>query len=156
MAPRAPIATPTSAAASAGASFRPSPTMTTTPSWRSLRTAATFSSGLRSDKSRSTPSAAPTDSATSGWSPVTMITRVIPARRNDRITRGVSGRIGSSITSAPATTPSTATNTQDDPSSKVRRRTSLARPVRLAPGETNDAFPRDTFRPSTEPAIPAP
>ena len=104
VAPRAPIATPTSAAASAGASFSPSPTKIVTPSSRSASTALTFSAGSRSDRTRSTPSAAPTDSATSGWSPVTMTTRLIPARRSVRITRGESGRIGSSMTNAPVTT----------------------------------------------------
>ena len=51
----------------------------------------------------------------------------MPARRSDRITRGESGRIGSSMTSAPTTSPSTATNTHEEPSRLVRRRMSLAR-----------------------------
>ena len=47
--PVAPSATPTSAAASAGASFRPSPTMTTTsPPRRSLPTTSALSSGVAS------------------------------------------------------------------------------------------------------------
>ena len=156
VAPRAPIATPTSAAASAGASFRPSPTKIVTPSSRSASTAFTFSAGSRSDRTRSTPSAAPTDSATSGWSPVTMTTRLIPARRSVRITRGESGRIGSSMTSAPAMAPSTAMNTHDEPSSAVRRRTSRALRGMGAPAATNDAFPSATWLPSTLPSIPAP
>ena len=48
VAPRTPIATPTSAAARAGASLMPSPTMTTMPRSRSSRTTSTFSAGLRS------------------------------------------------------------------------------------------------------------
>ena len=66
VAPLAPMATPMSAAASAGASLSPSPTMIVTPCSRSAPTASTFSAGVRSDRIRSTPSAAPTDSATSG------------------------------------------------------------------------------------------
>src|SRR5581483_6739295 len=99
---RAPMATPTSAAASAGASFTPSPTMIVTPPSPSAFTASTLSAGSRSDRIRSTPIEIPTDSATSGWSPVTITTRLMPARRSVRITLGVSGRIGSSRSSAPA------------------------------------------------------
>ena len=43
------------------------------------------------------------------WSPVTMRMRVNPARRRLRTARGVSGRMGSSSTSAPVTRPSTRT-----------------------------------------------
>ena len=57
----------------------------------------------------------------------------MPVRRSDRITRGESGRIGSSITRAPTTVPSTATNTHEEPSRLVRRRMSLARCGRGAP-----------------------
>ncbi len=149
VAPRAPIATPTSAAARAGASLIPSPTMIVTPpSARSASTAATLSEGSRSDSTRSTPSAMPTDSATSGWSPVTITMRLMPARRSVRITRGVSGRIGSSITMAPATSPSTATNTQLEPSSAVRRRTSRARAGIAMPRATYPALPS-----AIEPAV---
>jgi hypothetical protein len=110
--------------------------MTTTPASRSASSASTFSKGSLSDRIRSTPSAAPTDSATSGWSPVTMITRSIPDLRSARITRGASGRIGSSMINAPATRPSIATKTQDDPSSIERLRTSRARSGIGAPSET--------------------
>ena len=66
VAPRAPIATPTSAAASAGASLIPSPTITRMPlaSARSSVTASTLSAGVRSAKTASTPIAAATMSAT--------------------------------------------------------------------------------------------
>ncbi len=60
------------------------------------------------------------------------------------------------MTSAPATAPSTATNTHDEPSSAVRRRTSRALRGIGAPAETNDAFPSATWLPSTLPSIPAP
>ncbi len=48
----------------------------------------------------------PTISATDALSPVTITIRVNPIRRRERIARGVSGRSGSSITSAPRTAPS--------------------------------------------------
>ena len=66
VAPRAPMATPTSAVASAGASLMPSPTMTRIPSARafSSATASTLSAGVRSASTASTPIAAATMSAT--------------------------------------------------------------------------------------------
>ena len=66
VAPRAPMATPTSAAASAGASLRPSPTITRMPpaSAFSSVTASTLSAGVRWASTASTPIAAPTMSAT--------------------------------------------------------------------------------------------
>ncbi len=66
VAPRAPIATPTSAVASAGASLMPSPTMTRIPfaSAFSWATASTLSVGVRSASTASTPIAAATMSAT--------------------------------------------------------------------------------------------
>ena len=133
VAPRAPIATPTSAMASAGASLMPSPTMTTGPSESAIswRTASTLSAGVRSARTPSTPIAAPTISATEAWSPVTMTIRVIPARRSERIARGVSGRIGSSRTRAPARRSSARTKTWVLPSTAPRLRSSRAHPGRL-------------------------
>ena len=83
VAPRAPIATPTSAAARAGASLMPSPIITVPPGAliRSALTASTFSIGVRSARTPSTPMAAPTVSATAGWSPVTITIRWMPACR---------------------------------------------------------------------------
>ncbi len=95
-------------------------------------------------------------SATSGWSPVTMITRSMPAARSARIARGVSGRIGSSITSAPASRPSTATNAHDEPSTDVRRRIARAGAGSWAPNAVHSDVPIRTDRPSTVPAIPEP
>ena len=75
VAPRAPIATPTSATARAGASLMPSPTMTSGPaaSSRSCWTASTLSVGDRSASTASIPTAAPTISGT----------RVVVARHHD-------------------------------------------------------------------------
>ena len=156
VAPRAPMATPTSAAARAGASFTPSPTMTVTPPSPSAFTASTLSVGSRSDRIRSTPIEMPTDSATSGWSPVTITTRLIPARRRVRITRGVSGRMGSSRISPPVTSPSMATKTAEEPSIADRRRMSRARAGKPRPPDTHDDLPTDTRRPSTVPSMPEP
>ena len=104
--PRAPMATPTSARASAGASLIPSPTMMTGARPRSARTASSLSAGVRSASTSSTPITAPTASATSARSPVTMTIRLIPPSRSARMVRAASGRSGSSRTSAPAGTPS--------------------------------------------------
>ena len=57
---------------------------------------------------------------------MTITIRGTPARRRLRIALGVSGRIGSSSTSAPAGRPSTATKTIVAPSSDARRRASRA------------------------------
>ena len=66
-----PIAIPTSAAASAGASFTPSPHIATTrPSARSFRTASTFCSGSTSATTSSMPSVFATASAVVRQSPL--------------------------------------------------------------------------------------
>ena len=85
VAPRAPMATPTSASASAGASLMPSPTMIVGAWRRSIWTASSFSAGVRSARTSSTPITAPTDLATSARSPVTMTIRLMPPRRSARI-----------------------------------------------------------------------
>ena len=110
------MAMPTSAAASAGASLTPSPTIRVTPEPRSARTAATLSSGERSASTLSMPSAAPIASATSERSPVTITIRVMPASRRRRSALGVSVRMSSPNSSAPRSTPSIATNTLVVPS----------------------------------------
>ena len=73
--PLAPMATPTSARASAGASLMPSPTMIVGPAARSATTMSTLSAGLHSASAESTPSTTPTLSATSARSPDTITTR---------------------------------------------------------------------------------
>ena len=88
------IATPTSAAASAGASLMPSPTITTGPRVRSASTASTLSAGVCSARTASTPASRPTVSARSAWSPVTSTMRSKPAARSRRNMRGDSARRG--------------------------------------------------------------
>ncbi len=141
VAPRAPMATPTAARASAGASLMPSPTMIVAPPALSRRTTATLSAGLCSATTSSTPIMAPTAAATSARSPVTITTRRMPARRRLRIVRAASGRIGSLRTSAPAGTPSTPTKTQTAPSSSLRCRAVI----------THGSSPRTP----TQPALPS-
>ena len=72
------------------------------------------------------------------------------------MTRGVSGRIGSSSTSAPTSTPSTATNTLVAPSRLTRRRTSRAQPGSPAPPLAKSGVPARTSRPPTRPETPEP
>ncbi len=87
---------------------------------------------------------------------MTSTTRSIPARRRARKARGLSGRTGSCRIRAPATSPSTATNTLEEPSSAVRRRT------RRMPAESTpscwrkESLPMAIRRPSTSPWIPWP
>ena len=158
LAPRAPIATPTSARARAGASLSPSPTITIGPeaSDRSAWTASTFSDGTRSARTASTPMADPMMSATAALSPVTITIRVKPIRRSERIARGVSGRSGSSRTSAPRTASSIRTKAHVEPSIAARRRTSRAHRGSPPSPAQNSAVPTATRRPSTAPITPAP
>ncbi len=77
--PAAPIAIPTSARASAGASLTPSPTIATGPcALRSSSIAATLSSGSSSARTSSTPSSAAIASAVPAPSPVSMTIRAMP------------------------------------------------------------------------------
>ena len=75
------IATPTSACASAGASFVPSPVMATSwPPACSLRISASLASGVASARKSSTPDSAAIAAAVSGLSPVIMTVRIPAAR----------------------------------------------------------------------------
>ncbi len=85
-----------------------------------------------------------------------MTMRRTPARRRERITRGVSGRIGSSSTRAPTSTPSTPTYTPVAPSRFTRRRTSRAQAGSGAPSVAKSALPTWTTWPSTRPVMPEP
>ena len=98
---------------------------------------------------------APTVSATSGRSPVTITMRRMPLRRKARMVLAASGRMGSSSTSTPAGAPSTATNTVREPSSWARRRAALAQAgAPVTP--TQAALPRATGWPPTRPRMPWP
>ena len=105
----APMAIPTSAVASAGASFTPSPTMATLrpPSWKRL-TAAALSAGRTCAATSSMPSRRATESATAWLSPVIIATRTPSAWRASTASPD-SGRTSSSTATMPATAPSTTT-----------------------------------------------
>ncbi len=91
--PAAPMATPTRAAASAGASLMPSPTIAVRPAApSSSSTARSLSSGSRPARTSSAPTAAPTEAATRGSSPVSITTRSTPARRRPAMEAAASGR----------------------------------------------------------------
>ncbi|CAB4935917.1 unannotated protein [freshwater metagenome] len=79
------IATPTSACASAGASFVPSPVIATSrpPACCSL-ISASLRSGVASARTSSTPASAPIFAAVSRLSPVTMIVRMPMARSRSK------------------------------------------------------------------------
>ena len=81
--PAPPMAMPTSARASAGASLTPSPTMATAP-YCSARDsmAASLRSGSSPARTSSTPTCRPIAAATAGWSPVNItVCRRPPSRR---------------------------------------------------------------------------
>jgi hypothetical protein len=104
---RAPMAPPMSAAARAGASFTPSPTIITGPVLRSLRTKSTFWSGVSSDLTASSASPLVTPSATARRSPVASRIRETPSlRRLDR-NSAVPDRSASAITTWHTRFPST-------------------------------------------------
>ena len=104
----APIAMPTSARASAGASLTPSPTIATVkPRPCSSATAASLSLGRTSANTSSTPGRKPrsaaTASATERASPVIMTILVTPPARSCSIVCRASGRTSSSSARAPIT-----------------------------------------------------
>ena len=108
VAPRAPIATPTSAAASTGASLTPSPTMSTG-RCGALRTVRTLSSGRHSGSTRVMPSAAATCSTVARASPLSTRISRTPSAVSSAIVAAASSRTWSLITRVPAKRPSTAT-----------------------------------------------
>ena len=136
-----PMAMPTSAAASAGASLTPSPAMATTrPCPRRRCTTAPFCSGRTSASTSVMPSLAATACAVVRLSPVSMTMRM-PSARRLASAAGVVALIGSATAMIPAGRPSTATNIAVAPS----RRSASARASRSALG---------TPRSSNRPALP--
>ena len=111
LAPLAPMAMPTFAAANAGASLMPSPTITVGCKRCSVATASTLSDGTRSASTASRSSAAPMVSAASARSPVSMTMRETPAARRACTARGVSRLSSSPSSKTPIVRPSTATKT---------------------------------------------
>ena len=114
--PRTPIATPTSAARSAGASLTPSPVIATTwparchavmmPSFsagsvRAYTGRSSASGAVGASPARVTPVRAATAAAVLGWSPVIMMGRM-PAARAASTAARASGRTGSASATRPS------------------------------------------------------
>mmetsp|Transcript_8470 Transcript_8470/g.30572 ORF Transcript_8470/g.30572 Transcript_8470/m.30572 type:complete len:326 (-) Transcript_8470:1489-2466(-) len=160
--PAAPMATPTSAAARAGASFTPSPTIATAP-WSRLSsaTASTLSSGrmecLTWDSRR--PTALATLRADPSLSPVTMAASTpIPARA---LTAAAAFLLTKSAAAAtPRALPSTAAHTAVIPSpshdSKAFRSPAASEDDHPFPAAASFTFPTTTNLPSTTALAPAP
>ena len=156
VAPRAPIAIPTSADASAGASLMPSPTIVVGCSRCSTCTASTLSEGAHSLSTASRSSAAPIACAAAARSPVTIIIRVTPASRSKRIARGVSGRSSSASSNAPIGRPSEATKTTSAERHEARLVARRAHSGACLRRKIMSREPAVTRRPSTRPCNPVP
>jgi len=109
--PLLPMAMPTVAAASAGASFTPSPTMAMAPclAWSS-RTSSILRSGISDACTSSTPTSRPTALPTAGLSPVSITTGRTPSACSVAMASAASGRGPSIMPMAPVKWPSTATS----------------------------------------------
>ena len=107
---------PTVALAIAGASLTPSPTIATSPEWRSAWMAATLSSGSRSPRTRSMPTARPTDSATTWASPEIMMVVSMPNSWSRRMTSRAASRGVSMSPTTPKNRPPRWTSIVERPS----------------------------------------
>lgn len=96
------------------------PTVEEATAARSPRTNSIFPAGDKSACTASRPSAMATASAEAGRSPLTITSRVTPAARRARSARGVSGRIRSASSRAPATRPSNATQATEAAAAAMR------------------------------------
>ena len=151
-----PMAIPTCAWASAGASLIPSPAIATKrPSrWRPFTTSA-FWSGSTSATTSSRRSLRATASAVVRLSPVSMTTR-IPSACSARMASGVLSLIGSATPSSPTGMPLAATNTMVWPSPRRASARSASGPSATPRSFMSARFPSATARPSTVPRTPFP
>ncbi len=139
-----PIANPTSAPASAGASFMPSPTIATfSPCSCSLVISLALSSGSTSAIKSSTPTSSATVAAVARLSPVS-ITTFIPDSRSLATASWESGLIGSDTPSRPSGSPSRATNIIVCPSLDSSSDTLVNSPKLTALSFMSFALPRST------------
>ncbi len=151
-----PIAKPTSARASAGASLMPSPTIPTVrPSARSRSISRALSAGRTSATTRVMPTRRATASAVRLSSPVTIATSR-PSARRFSMAPAASGLTSSATATSPAAIPSTATYIDVFPSlaSAVARSTSAS--TSTPRSRIRRRFPARMRRPSTVPATPFP
>ena len=139
--PRAPIATPTVAAARAGASLTPSPTMTVTADPFGAHAGDLVGRGLLGAAPRRARARSPTSWAGSRRSPVSITSRCNPAARSRRRVRAASRRSGSRSSSGPRGSPSTMTQAIAAPSSAARFATVRAQPGASAGSAGPDAHP---------------
>ncbi len=150
----APMAMPTSAWASAGASLTPSPVMATTSprAWTSL-TLRAFSWGRTSANTSSIPIRLPTHDATFRLSPVSIMVRM-PMARSLATASTSSSRTVSARATAPAGEPSITTKTTVMPWSASARTlgSSLSWPSSLS----HAGLATITFLPATIPSAPLP
>ena len=152
-----PIAIPTSAWASAGASLMPSPTIATTfPSAWSALTSSALRSGSTPATTRSIPASLATLSAVRGSSPVSITTSSpIPRRRRTASTRAVLDRVGHRDHPRRAAVhrhaDGRAAGARDLPATDAR-----SGPVETPASSSQDAFPARTARPPTVARIPFP
>ena len=151
-----PIAMPTWACASAGASLTPSPTMATTrPSACNRLMTSAFSAGWTSAITSSTPSARATAWAVVRLSPVSMTTRR-PSAWSSRIASGVELLMGSATPTRPASAPSTARYITVCPSPRSASARAASADASTPCAASSRRLPSATRRPPAAPVIPCP
>ena len=151
-----PMAMPTSAAASAGASLMPSPAMATIwPARRNASTTALFPSGKTSASTSAMPSFLAIASAVPRLSPVSM-TMAMPCAFSASSAARVVGFSGSATAMRPASTPSMATKITVPPSPRSRSASPCKAAVAMPSSAKNLALPSATRRRSTMPVTPLP
>ncbi len=152
-----PMAIPTSACASAGASLIPSPTKATTSPrcWRA-RTSSTFSCGSTPARTFSIPTCRAIAAAVRSLSPVSIITASPILFSSETALFAVGLRV-SAMPMTPASVPPTATRTTVFPSSWRAAILSAASGGRVTPCSVrNGGFPISTSAPSTRALTPRP
>ena len=151
-----PIAMPTSAWASAGASLMPSPAMATLrPSFCRSRTTSNFFSGKTSASNSSMPRLLATASAVARLSPVSM-TRRIPSVLRLRTACTAKGLTGSAMPISPAAWPSIATKTTVCPCRRSSSAFCFSPATEMPLSSTNRSLPTRTCRSSIWAVTPNP
>ena len=151
-----PMAIPTSASESAGASFTPSPTIATVrPSAFRRSTNACLSSGSRFASNSVTPASAAMRAAVRSLSPVSITTRSNPSARSSATARATPSLSGSSMPMTPTSSPSTAKYRGERPSdSRATRSACSAEMGTPSSSTTKCSDPMTTRLPSSDEAMP--
>ena len=151
-----PMAMPTSALASAGASLMPSPAIATLrPCACSRLTSAALSSGFTSPWTSSMPSARATACAVVAPSPVAITTRR-PLACNAAMVGLAEGLIGSATASRPSKRPSPARNITLAPSARRVSASAASDATSMSLPSIRARLPSSSARPSTVPRTPDP